>query len=162
MLSFSSPPRWETTVPSASTPQAQHLVAVIAVAQEVETARVRGDHAADGRRLAGAEVDAVAPARPPAACRESVEGDPGARGDLAGHRVDRAEPVEAAQVEDDLAVQRHRAADQAGVAALGHERDAAPARHAATTAATSAVSPGRTTAGRRPGSGRSSRPRGRR
>ena len=77
---------------------------------------------------------------------ETGDGDAGAGGHLPGARVDRSERVEPAQVEHDLAVQRHRAADEARVAALG--TTATPARlHASSTDATSSTEPGRTTAG---------------
>ena len=77
------------------------------------------------------------------------EGDAGAGGDLAGGGIDRAERVEAAQRQHDgrrWPAGGHAAADQAGVAALGHDGDAVRSSHQASTAATSSTDPGRTTA----------------
>ena len=54
------------------------------------------------------------------------------RGDLPGARVDRTQPREATNIEHDLAVQRHRPADEPGVPTLGHDtraRVAAGAEH---------------------------------
>ena len=74
----------------------------------------------------------------------------GLRGDLPGARVDRSERVEAAQVEHDLAVQRHRAADEPGVPALRDDRGARVARTRAAPPRPRRPCPGRTTAGVEP------------
>ena len=47
----------------------------------------------------------------------------GASGDLGGQAVDFADAVEPAEAQHDLTVERDRAADQSGVAALGHDGD---------------------------------------
>ena len=51
-----------------------------------------------------------------------LQAHPGPGADLAGVKIDRAEPVQPGQAEHDLAVQRDAAADQAGVPALRDDR----------------------------------------
>ena len=72
---------------------------------------------------------------------------------LAGHGVgggiDLADVVQPPQRDHDLAMMRRLSADQAGIAALRHQRDAVLAGELA-DAATSAVEPGRSTSGERP------------
>ena len=103
---------------------ADELAARRPVAQHVHTARVRRDHAADRRDVARAEIDAVLPARVARLRLQSRQRHARLRGDLTGARVDRTDLVEAAEVEHELAVQRHRTADEPGVAALRHDGDA--------------------------------------
>ena len=91
MLSFTSPSRWRTTVPSPSTASTPSTWARMrAVAHDAEAAGVGGHHAADRRAVAGARGRRRTPSRPrrrgPAARRAST---PGAGGDLAGEGVDR-------------------------------------------------------------------------
>ena len=133
-----------------------------AVAQHVHAAGVRRDRAADGRDVARAEIDAVLPARVARLRCSRASVTPGLRGDLAGARVDRTDRVEPPEVEHELAVQRHRTADEPGVPALRDDRDAVPRRRGAARRR-----PRRPSRAARPrrwrrGTGRSSRRRSRR
>ena len=87
----------------------------------MHSAGVGRDHAADGRDVAGSEVDAVLPTRVARLTLQARQGRAGLCGDLPGARVDGPDRIEPPDVEDELPVQRHRAADEPGVAALGHD-----------------------------------------
>ena len=64
MLSFSSPSRRRIDAPVGEDGlDAEELTAGRAVAQDVDAAGVGRDGAADGRGVAGREIDAVVPAR---------------------------------------------------------------------------------------------------
>ncbi len=104
---------------------ADDLQAGHAEGDDVDAPGVRGDGAADGRGVAGGEVDAVVP---PGCCRVALHVSQQGScpdGHLAGEVVDLAEEVEAAGREDDrqgIGVRRgNGAGDEAGVAALGHD-----------------------------------------
>ncbi len=105
------------------------LAARRSVAQYVYATRVRGHGPADRRHIARAEIDSVLPARIARLCLQARERHARLRGDLARARVDRPDLVEAPEIEDELSVQRHRSADEAGVAALGNDgRTGGPAQ----------------------------------
>jgi hypothetical protein len=101
-----------------------HLVPRRPVPEHVDAARIRRDVAADRRAVACCEVDAVLPTGRARLGLDRRERRAGSGGQLRGALVDRAHRVEAAQRQDDLAAQRYRTSDEAGVAALGHDRDA--------------------------------------
>ena len=94
------------------------------VPQDLRAARVRRDHAADGRAAARAVVDAEGEPGRGGVLLEALERHPRAGGHLGRDRVDGAERVEPCEREDDLAPARHPPADEPGVAALGHHRHA--------------------------------------
>ena len=103
---------------------ALHLVAGHAVAEHVDAAGVGRDRAADGRRVAGGEVNAIRPSR---LGRRPVDGRhrrAGPRHDRPAVGIDVLDRREPAQAEQDGAVARDAAPDEPRVAALGHERDA--------------------------------------
>ena len=127
--------------------QADDLAPHRTVPQHVHAARVRRHHAADGCAVAGAEVDAEVPARGPHMGLHARERGARAGGDLRAGTVDRSEGIEAAQVDDDLAGEWNRAADEAGVPALRDDRDAGAVADANHSARPRDVRPGRTTAG---------------
>src|ERR1035438_6639637 len=92
--------------------------------QSTRAARVARDDAADRARVARCEVQAgVLPGRP--ACRlQRGERRPGADRDLAERLVDLADCVQPGQRQQHLAAARYARADEAGVAALRHDRRA--------------------------------------
>ena len=94
------------------------------VPQDLRAARVRRDHAADGRAAARAVIDAEGEPGRGGVLLEALERHPRTGGHLGRDRVDGAERVEPCEREDDLAPARHPRADEPGVAALGHHRHA--------------------------------------
>ncbi len=102
-----------------------HLRPRHAVHAHPDPARVRADRAADGRAVAGREVDAVLPAGGLHVPVQVGEDDAGTRRDLAGEVVDGVEPGEPPGGEDHDRRSRRprdRAADEPGVAALRQDR----------------------------------------
>ena len=99
------------------------------VPDRMDPAGVRGDHAADGGRVPGRQVDAVLQAGRRGVRAQFREGDPRAGGDLGGegvHRVEPAQPAGGKEHRGRLAGRTgHRATDQPGVAALGDDGHAA-------------------------------------
>jgi hypothetical protein len=81
-------------------------------------------HAADRRRIAGAEVHPDLPAGRPRCRLDGAQRRAGPDGDLPGQAVDVLDLVEPQQAEHDLAAARHRSAHQSGVAALRHDAHA--------------------------------------
>ena len=127
------------TTPTAATASCTDLSPTSAVtawtaggaeADHPEATRVGGHRAADRGRVARRQVDPVAP---PGLGRRGLylgHGRAGPGGELPGIGVDVLEPGQATGRQHHLAPQRHRAAHEPGVPALGHHRHpgaAAPA-----------------------------------
>ena len=99
-----------------------HLGAHAAVAQDPDATGVGRDQAPDRCRVTSCEINTeVQP------CRAGVllqgrQGHPRPDRHLCGGRVDRSEVGEAGEAQDHLTAGRNAAADQAGVAALHHDR----------------------------------------
>ncbi len=109
--------------------QPGHLAAGHPVAQHPLAAGVGRGDAADGGRAAGGEVDADAVAGRARVRLDVGEGRPGTGRHQPGggvHRLERGEPAQAEQHRPGRRAGRHRTADQAGVAALGHHGHAVP------------------------------------
>ena len=104
--------------------EAHDLGAHHPVPQDLRAARVRRDHAADGRGAARAVVDAEGEPGRSGVLLEALERHPRTGGHLGRDRVDGAERVEPCERKHDLASARHPCADEPGVAALGHHRRA--------------------------------------
>ena len=136
------------TVPSASTAsRPATLRAHRPVAHRARAAGVGGDDAADGGAVARAEVDAGVEAGVARVRLQRGERDAGARLDLRGAAVDRAERRSSrAQAEHDLAAARNAGADQPGVAALRHDRARRARAQAPAPRRPARCRPGRTTA----------------
>ena len=101
--------------------EAEQLRAHRSVADDVHPAGVGGHHAADRRRVAGAEVH---PDLPAGRARRGLHGAQRRTGpdrDLAGQAVHLVDLVQPQQAEHDLAAARHRSANEPGVAALRHD-----------------------------------------
>ena len=123
---------------------AAQLGAHRAVAQDPQAAGVGGDGPADGGAAPAGNADAEVQLRVRVAGLR--QGDSRTGRDLTGGRVGRAQLAQPAQAEHHLAVQRHAAADQPGVAAL--RDDGEPGAGAAGQDLRDlTVSRGRTTAG---------------
>jgi len=99
---------------------ADHLAAGVAVAEDAQPAGVGGDGAADGRGVAAGEVDAVGEVVARRGCLHRRDRHAAAGSDLGRGDVDGVEVGETGEAEHQLARERHAAADQPGVAALGH------------------------------------------
>jgi len=104
--------------------EAEHPIAHSAVAERLDTARIRRHHAADRRAAARAEIDA---------CREPVrrqrllqlrKGDAGLNGCRARRHTHLLDAVHAVQRENEFTELRCRAAGQAGPTALRHHPNA--------------------------------------
>ncbi len=93
----------------------------VAVADHVDASGIGGHRAADGGRVAAAEIDAVGPTGRHSRLVDLPDGDAGPGSELAGRRLDRVEPLQPPKAEQDLAAERHPTTDQTGVAALGDE-----------------------------------------
>lgn len=104
--------------------ESDELVAHGAIADDADAAGVGGDHASDGGGGAGGEVDPDVPAGGAHVLLEAFEGDASSDGDLTGDGVEVFDGVEAAEREDGFAGAGDATADEAGVAALGHEGNA--------------------------------------
>ena len=103
--------------------EAEQLAAHRPMAKDVGAAGVGGDHPADRGRVPRAEIHAHVPAGTP---RDRLyRGQRGARAnrDLARVGIDILEGREPQRREHDLAASRHRAAHEAGVAALRNDAD---------------------------------------
>ena len=124
--------------------QARHPRPRRAVGERARPAGVAGHEPADGCRVARGEVDAGIESGRGRRCLQRGHGHARAGRQLGGGRVHRAHLVQARQRHQHLTPARHPGAHQPGVAALGHDGGAVP-RQAAITAATWAVSAGRTT-----------------
>ena len=85
-------------------------------AQDAQPAGVGRHRSADGGAVPAGDEDRKIQAR--AGVRHLLQGDPGPGRDLGRLLIDRSELVQPGQAQHDLAVQRHAAADQAGVAPL--------------------------------------------
>ena len=103
---------------------AEDLLARAPEAQMREATGVGGDRAAYRRRVAGRQVDPIAQPGIGRGALQVTERDPGADHDPSIGAIDRVEALEPAQVQDELARQRHRPPDEAGVPTLGHHRRA--------------------------------------
>ncbi len=105
---------------------AEQLGPGVPVAQDAQAAGVRRDGAADRGAVPAGEVHAVGEAgggrRPVQAADQHARAD----GGLRGRRVDRQGVAEPAQAQHDLPAGGHPAADEPGVAALGHQRGPVP------------------------------------
>jgi hypothetical protein len=92
------------------------------VAQDPYPAGVGRHGPADGRAVLAGDLDAEI--KVGVGVRDLLQGRPGTGGDLSRLAVDRAHVVQASRAQDDLTVQRHTAADQAGVPPLRDDRHA--------------------------------------
>ena len=102
----------------------------IAVAQDMDAACVGGEHTADGGRAFGGEREGEEAARGAGGLLHGGEGDAGLGHEDVFGRVDGADAAQAVEHEDDgrgmAGPGGHElAADKAGAAAIGHDRDAA-------------------------------------
>ena len=95
------------------------------MAHDAEPSRVRGDVAADLAPALRGEVERDGHVARVERGLEVLEHAPRLGDARAGVGVDGEDLVHARQPEHDLVVRRHRAADEAGVAALGDDREAA-------------------------------------
>ena len=138
--------------PSASTAsRPTTCCAGAAVAQHPLAAGVGRDQAADGRRVAGGEVDAEVQPQGPDRPLQCGKGHPGADGDLAGDLVDRPDVAQpATSTARPRPSGRHAAADEPGVAALGHDRLRRTGRRSPARRRPRRSTPGRTTQRARP------------
>jgi hypothetical protein len=100
---------------------AAHLGAHRPVAQDAQPARVGRHRAAGGGAVPAGDEDAEVQAG--IGLGEALQRHAGVRGYLGRLRVDRVHPHQPGQAEDDLAVQRNAATDQAGVSSLRDHRD---------------------------------------
>ena len=127
-----------------------HEVAGDAIGERVGAAGIGGEIAADGAAALGAQRQ-----------RKQAVGVGGRllrlrqhHARLAGHGVrrdiDLADAVEPGQRQHHLAVERDLAADEPGIAALGHDRGRGGIGELGGSAATSSTEPGRSTSGVRP------------
>ena len=132
--------------------EAEAELARIAVAQHLRAAGVGGEVAADRAAAFGGEAEREQQAVLRRRLLHPLQHAAGLGDEGEVGCVDAADAVQAGRREHDLAAARigHRAADQAGVAALRDDARAVRAAQAPTTAATSSVEPGRTTASARP------------
>ena len=95
-----------------------------AVAHHPHSAGVGGDHAAERRGVASAEIDTELPPGTGECAGQFRWSDAGPDRDLAGQRIDGADRLQPAQRQHDRTRRRHRAGHQTGVAALRHDGDA--------------------------------------
>ena len=98
--------------------EAEQLRAHRSVANDVHPTGVGGHHAADGRRVTGAEVHPDLPSRRARRGLHGAQRGTGPDRDLAGEVVHLVDLVQPQQAEHDLAAARHRSANEPGVAAL--------------------------------------------
>lgn len=109
---------------------ANEVVAHGAEADDADAPGVGGDHAADGGAGTGSEVDSDIPAVWTHGVLQLLEGDAGADGHLTGDGVQVLDGVEAAEAEHEFSAPGHAAANEAGVASLGHHGEACLAAEA--------------------------------
>ena len=99
-----------------------HEIAGDAIGERVGAAGIGGEVAADGAAALGAERQREQAVGGGGGLLRLHQHHPGLAGHGAGRRIDLADAVEPGQREHDLAVEGDLAADQAGIAALGHDR----------------------------------------
>jgi len=92
------------------------------IAQDSDPARVGRHRPADGRAVPAGDLDAEIQVG--IGVRDLLEGHPRTGGDLGRLTVDRTQLSQAGRAQDNLTVERHAAADQAGIAALRDDRHA--------------------------------------
>ena len=103
-----------------------HLLAHHAVAQNVDTTGIGGDHPADRAALPRPEIDTEGQPGGRSVPMETGERHPGTHGDLRRYPIDGFHVIKTAEVHDHLTMQWHSAPDHAGVPTLRHQRRPGP------------------------------------